>query len=545
MGGTGPAIRHQRLRSVAAVGLTSMALLAGGLVGGLVAAPSAHAATIPTNPCIAPERVPVTTRPVLTKATVAPKVLDVRRRAKNLVVTLKAHDTVAITRAVVTIGRYPPKTYSLGAEARRVAGTATAGTWKAVLRVPRGVPDGRYQILSVWLWDAGGAVVLYEPGKRPKVDWPKPFEIRSYTDKIAPVVRDFRVSTRAVDTRSSAKTITLRADVRDNISGVAKVRVQAHGIDAALEPAQGAYHGFDVTLTRSKTHKTRWVGRVVIPTWVGISTWRMTLRVKDNRRHVRIYPTEKLHALGWQSTLRVTSGRDGVKPRLADLSFTPASVDARTGAAQVDVTWRVVDELSGVAPRTGLGFSGVGVVVTSTTGTANDRTFHGTLTVPQCGLWTQSTWFTQADLFDNAGNESWIGPTGITNLGFPHELAVQQRDSWAPVIVNDPVVSAGGSMPLRFSEPVLMAAPPSSLLRVAVNGSTVTGTWVCRDGTDDVVVCDADDAAVVTATFTPTTAFASGQRVTVSRVTVPPARIGIYDLDGVPLIQVAIDTLVS
>ena len=228
-----------------------------------------------------------------------------------------------------------------------------------------------------------------------------------------------------------------------------------------------------------------------------------------------------------------------MKPRLADLSFTPASVDARTGAAQVDVTWRVVDELSGVAPRTGLGFSGVGVVVTSTTGTANDRTFHGTLTVPQCGLWTQSTWFTQADLFDNAGNESWIGPTGITNLGFPHELAVQQRDSWAPVIVNDPIVSAGGSMPLRFSEPVLMAAPPSSLLRVAVNGSTVTGTWVCRDGTDDVVVCDADDAAVVTATFTPTTAFASGQRVTVSRVTVPPARIGIYDLDGVPLIQVA------
>ena len=83
-----------------------------------------------------------------------------------------------------------------------------------------------------------------------------------------------------------------------------------------------------------------------------------------------------------------------------------------------------------------------------------------------------------------------------------------------------------------------------AMLRVAVDGATATGTWVCRTSTDDVVACDADDAAVVTATFRPTTAFAAGQRVTLNRVTVPPTRIGIYDLDGVPLTQIGVDTIV-
>jgi hypothetical protein len=533
--------RLRGLRSVAAVGLTSMALLAGGVVGAL----PAQAATIPTNPCVAPEPMPVTTRPVLTRVTVSPTLLDVRRRAKNLVVTLKAHDTVAITRAVVTIGRYPAKTFSLGGDARLVSGTAKAGTWRVVLRVPRGVPDSRYQVRSVWLWDAGRAAVLYEPARNKKVDWPAPFRIRSIDDQVAPTVSDFRISTRTVDTRTAAQTITLRADVHDPISGVAKVHVEAHGIDSSLEPAQAAYHGFDVNLARSTSHKNRWVGHVVIPTWVGVSTWRMTLLVKDNRRHVRYFPTEKLAARGWQSTLRVTSARDGVKPTLTALSFTPTSVDARTGAVQVDVTYRVTDPLSGTAPRTSLDFSGNPVVVTSTTGTAQDRTYHGHLVVPQCGAATQSTWVVRADLYDNAGNENWIGPTGITDLGLPDELTIQQRDAWAPQIINDPTATAGGSLPLRFSEPVIMAALPSSLLRVAVNGTTAAGTWVCRSGTDDVVVCDADDAAVTTATFTPTTAFVKGQRVTVTRVNVPPARSGIYDLDGVPLTQVAVDNLVG
>jgi hypothetical protein len=534
----------------ATVGATCLALLAGSLIalGSLATAGPAQAATIPTNPCVAPPAPPVTTRPVPSKIRVSPTVVDVRRRARSVEVTLRVTDTVAVSRVLVGVTRVPPTTFSVGAYAQRISGTATSGTWRARLPLIRGIPDGRYRVAYLWLWDVGGAAVMHHPGRNSTVDWPAPFVVRSRPDRTAPTVSDFRVSTRSVDTRSSTKTVAIRVTARDDISGVALVRVRGFGTDRSLVPAESAYHGFDVRLTQSTTHRHRWVGTVVIPTWVGVSSWQMRLNVRDERRHLRRITTSGLARRGWQSTLKVTSQRDGVDPTLTALSFAPTSVDARSGDVRVDVTYRVTDPLSGPSPRTRLdlfGLTGHDVVVTSVSGPATDRTYQGYVVVPQCGLAQQGTWSMRADLYDDAGNERWIGTAELATLGFPTELSVLQRDRVAPVISGGLVASAGAPLTLTFSEPVLMSGPAASLLRVAVDGVTAGGAWVCRDGEGDVVVCDADDAAVLTATFTPTTAFAGGDRVTVARVTTPPARIGIYDLDGVPLAQVAVDTLVG
>ena len=86
------------------------------------------------------------------KVRVSPTVLDVRRHAKNLVVTLKAHDTVAITRAVVTIRHDPARAYSLGGEARLVAGTVTAGTWQTVHHGQKGSQLLWPLLFGLWLY---------------------------------------------------------------------------------------------------------------------------------------------------------------------------------------------------------------------------------------------------------------------------------------------------------------------------------------------------------------------------------------------------------
>ena len=75
-----------------------------------------------------------------------------------------------------------------------------------------------------------------------------------------------------------------------------------------------------------------------------------------------------------------------------------------------------------------------------------------------------------------------------------------------------------------------------SAIAVKVGAATAAGTWVCRNGASAVVVCDADGADVVTATFTPTTPFASGAVLNVTRVTTAPAPVGIYDLVGNPAV---------
>jgi hypothetical protein len=541
---TRPAGRHQFLRSGAAVGITGLALLLGSLVGGIRAA---EAATIPDNPCVQPEPAPVTTTPVVTRVSTSTRVVDVRRRAKTLAVTVQAHDTVAITSVVVTVSRLrgtgPAAVFT--AAATLVTGSPTVGVWRAAVRLPRYIPDGTYRVSSVRLRDAGRGVSTYYRHKLPTA-WPARFAVRSIADRTAPAVTGFDVSARSVDTRSAPATITLRVRTRDDLSGVAKVRVRGVGVDPAAAPTQPPSRGFSTMLVRSAPGEHRWIGRVVVPMWAGVSTWNLSLKVTDRRSHTRTFYAQDLARRGWQPTLRVTSGRDLVQPSLAALSFAPSVVDARTGDVRVEVSFRVTDDLSGASARTQLevGPSAL-VTVSSITGPANDRTFHGYLVVPQCGFATQSTWTVNAMIVDNALNERWLPKDQLDVLGLTSELSLQQRDGLPPIISSWTPLSAGSPLTLHFSHPVLMSEPPASLLRVRVDGIPAAGTWTCRDSSDDLVVCDADDAAVVTASFSPTTAFVAGERVTVCRITSWPERIGIYDMNGVPLATVAVRAVVG
>jgi hypothetical protein len=537
------------LRSTA--GATAWALLIGGVVAvGLVAAsPPALAATIPTNPCVRPEPMPVTTKPVVTRVSTSARVIDVRRRAKTLVVTVTAHDTVAVTRMVVTVSKLVADSRSprFTPSARLVSGTAIAGTWQADVQLPRFIPTGTYRVERVLVFDAGGGRSAYFRSTLPDA-WPARMQVRSITDRTAPTVTRFRLSARALDTRTAPTTLTLRVHVRDDLSGVAKVRVRGLGVRPARQPWQPPLTGFSTALARSTGHAHTWSGRVVVPMWAASSTWNLWIKVVDRRDNRRNLHADDLARRGWQSTVRVTSGVDSVQPALVDLSFTPTTVDARSGAVRVAVSYRLRDSQSGPSDSSQIVFQHRGmetpVVTTSVSGTTTDRTYQGYLDVPQCGFASASTLTVGGWLYDNAFNERGFSTALLDDLGLPSQLPVLQRDSLAPSVDRSVLLTAGSSLPLRFWEPVLMAAPMSTMVRVAVNGATTTGAWVCRNGAGEVVVCDADDAAVTTATFTPTTAFTTGQRVIVSRVNLPPARSGIYDLDGVPLTDLGIDTTV-
>lgn len=525
------------------IGATCLALLAGSLaaVGSVATAGPAQAATIPINPCVAPEQPAppvITTPPVLTKVRVSPKVVDVRRRARTIEVSVTVTQPAVVLRVNVGVSRVDkPRDTGFGGPAQFVGGTATAGTWRATFQVDPGVRGGRYRVSFVSVRDVDDGYTRYNPRRSPQVSWPAPLLVRSRLDRRAPTVSDFRVSTRSVDTRTSAKAVTIKVTTRDDSSGIRLVRVYAAGVDRTLRPADSAYHGFDLRLTKSPTRKHLWVGTTVIPTWAGISTWKMTLNVRDRQERLRHFSTSDLARRGWQSTLKVTSLRDSVDPTLSALSLSTASVDARTGAVRVDMSYRVTDDLSGSSAWTTLDFWPYSVVVTSVSGPATDRTYQGYLVVPQCGGEVQSTWSIGARIHDNAGNQRSYSAEEIAALGFDSEIAVQQRDAIGPYLV-DMSVSAGWPVRLDFSEAVLMTAPPASLLRVVVDRVTATGTWECRDGGGDVVACDADGADVVVATFTPTTAFMTGDDIQVQSIAREPARVGIYNLDGAPMRRV-------
>ena len=435
--------------------------------------------------------------------------------------TLKVRDTIAINYVHVRFTRPRATRFALAKKAQLVAGTTTAGTWRAVLTVPKGVPDGWYRLRTVTLADVGNGYATYVPGSLGAGHWPASFRVRSRPDRTPPTVTAFRVSARTVDTRTSTQTIRLRVDARDDIAGVESAFVEMHGFDRDHGPSTEGRYGINVDLVRSTAHPHRWIGTAVMPMWVGRSDWTFRVHVKDKRRHWRGLRSGDLARRGWQSTLRVISGRDTVPPSLVALTITPTSVDARDGSVRVAVTARVTDALSG---PTGYGlpvdFDWAGTVLTSISGTANDRTYHGYVLVGQCGYRQQSTLPAMVSLSDWAGNVRTMSIDELDALGFPSELQVRQRDSWAPTVALAGV-DVDAPLALRFSDPVIMADPLGETLRVTVNGAAASGAWECRNGSGSVVVCDADGAGVITATFAPTAAFESGDVIRLLRVSSP------------------------
>lgn len=407
--------RRSRSRTALAAGA------AAALVAGLVTA-----ATVPAN-ALAPAAVDpacvnsdVSTA-VLTSVAVSPATVDVRTGAKKVTVTIAASDSRAITRVTVTAA-HGRQGVVLGAELTRVAGTAQDGTWRGTIVVPRGAVPGTWAVESVSLWNGSTRSVTYGPASAGWGTWPDSFTVRSKADTTGPTLRSFSTSTRAVTTTTRAKEVTFRVRMTDAQAGVSFVVVRA-----VRDLRTGRL--VDTELRRS-TKPGVWVGTGAIPAYVGkgTHTWRLRVITADRVGNRRSWSSAALASRGFPSTLRVTSRTDRTRPALTGFTFSPTTVDARTGEQKVEFAIQVTDAKSGPGGAA-LSFVGPGprlnaMTITSVVGTAHRATFSGYVVVPQCGA--TGTYLASVLIADAAGNV-WDGPPAtLASRGFATELAVQQ-----------------------------------------------------------------------------------------------------------------------
>jgi hypothetical protein len=518
-----------------------VALAAGAVVlGGVVATPAAQAATIPTPSALCTYQPPTTT-PVLDSFTFAPLSVDVRTGAKTFAVTATAHDTVALTSLYVGFAKDSSHSSAYGTLAR-TAGTATNGTWKGKVTVARWVVPGAWTVQYVQLGDVKRGSAVYSPSggfATPNLTttwnpaWPKTLTVTSIPDITPPVISSLVVSTKAVNTTKAAAKVTVTAVVRDSQSGVSGAFVQAGVLGAPKAVSSGAF------LALSKKKYT-YVGTFIVPTWAGkgTRTWSLSVSAYDRMYNQRSLTTAQIAAKHWQSTLKVTSLTDTTSPKLTSFRFTPASVDARAAVKKVAFTIKATDTMSGLVPPSVTFTSPHGVstyasTITAKTGTIFSRTYTGYVLVPRCG--DPGTWTASVVVRDLWGHSVTYSTAALKAKHFAVNLKVNDIDAIAPDVTGPSTLSAGSPVALTFSEPVLFKNSIGSTLDVSVDGSTAAGAWVCRNTAGTVVTCDANGAAVKTATFTPTTALTSGQFVDVSAKATYPAPTGIYDLAGNPL----------
>src|SRR5258706_183860 len=163
-------------------------------------------------------------------------------------------------------------------------------------------------------------------------------------DTQPPVLTSFTFSPMAVDTTTSSATVTVTAQVTDNLSGVAAVDVDF------VSPSGTQAGGCGMSLISGTNLNGTYQGTVGIPIYSEAGTWTVFyVYVADNINNNRTYHSSDLTALGFPTQLHVTSNQDLTPPALTSFTFSPMAVDTTTRSATVTGTAQVTDNLSGVA----------------------------------------------------------------------------------------------------------------------------------------------------------------------------------------------------
>jgi hypothetical protein len=549
---SGSSPRH-RGRRVFAVGVLSAAVVAV-----MVDPGPAQAATIPTPPSVcATSSSPGA--PVLTSLTIKPTSVNVKAGDKKLAVSAHATDS---SKKITSISVYlqSPKIHNVTRSAYvslklGKGQSAKDGSWSGAIVIHKWTNNGTWQVAQVFLNDAGGGFSYYTPtgGSHPWNNaWPKTVSVVSTPDTTPPVIKSVKIAPASVDTSGATKKVTATIKVTDSQSGVGSVYAQG---SVLIKGRSYAAYGASVKKKSGTIKNGTWVVVMTVPRWVqkGSHVWKLTVSAYDKAdvfgNNVSLNSVQ-LKAKHFPSSFTVKSKTDLTKPALKGLTYAPHAVDARKANKKVAFTLKATDTLSGISYaiitiKSPAGLTSQGFL-SRHSGTAFKGTFTGKVTVPRCS--ESGTWTVSAQIVDVAGNVRSYTPAQLKAKHFGSTLSVKALDTLGPLVRIPAKVAAAGPVTLTFNEPTLWKNSAASTLDVYdynKSGSPQGGTWVCKNTAGATVTCDANNANVKTAAFTPSAAFGHGDSVYVQQHSSYPAPVGIYDTTGNGISSVYLNTTVT
>lgn len=250
-------------------------------------------------------------------------------------------------------------------------------------------------------------------------------------DMTPPVLTSFSFSPAAVDTTTSSATVTGTAQITDDLSG-------AGGAFARFtSPSGNQGEQCSLNLISGTNLNGAYQCSMTIPAYAEGGTWTVSyVFVVDNVGNYQYYYTSDLMALGFPTTLQVTSQQDTTPPVLPAFSFSPAAVDTTTSSATVMGTAQITDDLSGVSGAfarftSPSGNQGGQCSLNLISGTNLNGTYQCSITIPayaEGGAWTVSYVF----LVDNVGNYKDYSTSDLAGLGFPTTLQVTSQQDTIP-----------------------------------------------------------------------------------------------------------------
>ncbi len=362
-----------------------------------------------------------TTPPVLTGFTYSPMAVNTTTSAATVNVTAQVTDDLSGVGYVTMLFISPSRQYAQNAYMYLSSGSDLDGTWTGTVTIPAYSEAGTWTVEGVEVGDFSNNYLWYYTSDLQALGFPTTLQVTSNQDSTPPVLTGFTYSPMAVNTTTSAATVNVTAQVTDDLSGVGYVTMLF--ISPSRQYAQNAY----MYLSSGSDLDGTWTGTVTIPAYSEAGTWTVEgVEVGDFANNYLWYYTSDLQALGFPTTLQVTSNQDSTPPVLTGFTYSPMAVNTTTSAATVNVTAQVTDDLSGVGYVTMLFISpsrqyAQNAYMYLSSGSDLDGTWTGTVTIPaysEAGTWTVEG----VEVGDFANNYLWYYTSDLQTLGFPTQL---------------------------------------------------------------------------------------------------------------------------
>ena len=265
------------------------------------------------------------------------------------------------------------------------------------------------------------------------------------SDTNGPVLISFTLSPPSIDTRAGAQSIFFGVHATDDLSGVRQADIFLR------KPSGSETFAAVLALTSGDARDGVWTGLKTFQPFDESGIWTISqLEIADTAGNYTIFHATDLAALGFPSTLSVTSDPDVMAPRVTSVSIFPNVVDASTSAATVNVEVSASDEQTGVRLGVPCRFLYVSFILVGpsggqprsipcwefarTGGDDHDGTWRGSFTMPhysQAGTWS----IDRFRIEDIAGNATLLSDADARALGMIPLQVISSPEDIAPPVV--------------------------------------------------------------------------------------------------------------
>jgi hypothetical protein len=377
--------------------------------------------------------------PALGSFSISPASVNITSSAGNVTVSAEITSAVGVSSASVGF-ESPHLNQSTGqVSLSKISGTANKGIWEASVPIKQYSNTGTWHVTSVNLADTEGNQARISGTQLHEKTFPSTVVVEGTEDNEVPVVTALSFTPKIIDTSSAPATVTVKATITDNLSGLASASIGFRSPDGRFTTG----HTTLIKTSGTATNGT-YEGVVNFPRYVERGIWNVsTFNLVDNVGNESVLVPGHLEVKGFPGAVVVEGAvEDAEPPSVTGLTITPSSVNTTAAPQTVTVKGTLTDNLSGVASATiqfqspnGKQFTSK-VALSKASGTELSGTWEASVPFErfiQSGTWKVNSLV----LSDNVGNEAKLTAAQLEAKALPASVAVtSSEDTEAPALAS-------------------------------------------------------------------------------------------------------------